>query len=344
MSFKIKTVRVNNIIGGLFFIMCLGIFTGCGETERAPTFPLLKGPYLGQDPPGMIPEIFAPGIVSRGYSERCAGFTPDGKEFYYCLQGAPHSVILYMREVNGRWTEPQVASFSGSYPGEFALSPDGNTIVFSSNQPFESSPDPASFWTWRVERNGIEWDRPRPLGPNINSGIFAAYPTLASNGNIYFYAERAGGMGKDDIYMAEWADGRYKESRNLGNAINTGFKEVDPFIAPDESYVIFVRDDVDGFGGWDLYISFRNEDGSWTKAKNMGEPINSSVSEICPSVSPDGKYFFFTSRRTKLKNYSATPLTYADKLMMLAGPGNGGEDIYWVDAKVIEDLKPDHLK
>jgi Tol biopolymer transport system component len=327
----------------LFVPACLISILLMGCTKRA-DFPVLTGPYLGQKPPGMIPEIFAPGIVSTGYSERCPSFTPDGKELYYCLQGAPYSVILDMREVNGRWTKPRVASFSGCYPGELTISPDGNTIVFSSNQPFENSPDQASYWAWRVEREGMEWGRPKPMGPIINSGKFAAYPTLSRNGNIYFYSEREGGMGKDDIYMSEWEDGRYKESRNLGNSINSNLKEVDPFIAPDESYIIFVRRDDDGFEGWDLFISFRKEDGSWTKAKNMGEPINSIASEICPSVSPDGKYFFFTSRRTIHKNYSETQLTYEEKMKILNSPGNGEEDIYWVDAEVIEDLKPDHLK
>lgn len=148
------------------------------------------------------------------------------------MWGAPHSVILVMREVNGRWTEPHVTSFSGCYSGELALSPDGNTIVFSSNQPFENSPDPISFWVWRLEREGLGWGRPKPMGPIINSGNFAAYPTLSSNGNMYFYSEREGGMGKDDIYMSEWVDGRHKESRNLGNSINTNRPGVKFLSAP----------------------------------------------------------------------------------------------------------------
>ena len=94
----------------------------------------------------------------------------------------------------------------------------------------------------------------------------------------------------------------------------------------------------------DLYISFKKNDGSWTKAKNMGEPINSSASEICPGVSPDGKYFFFTSYRTIHKNYSEIPLTYEEKIRILNSPGNGLGDIYWVDARIIEKIKPKELK
>jgi len=72
----------------------------------------------------MTPELFAPGIVSTGYDERTAAFTPDGKELYYVLWGAPHGVILCMKEVNGRWTRPEVAPFSGRYQGDFTIPSD----------------------------------------------------------------------------------------------------------------------------------------------------------------------------------------------------------------------------
>ena len=60
--------------------MFLLVFTTC---TRKDDFSLLKGPYLGQKPPGMTPEIFAPGIISTNLDERIAAFTPDGKEFYF---------------------------------------------------------------------------------------------------------------------------------------------------------------------------------------------------------------------------------------------------------------------
>ena len=129
----------------------------------------------------------------------------------------------------------------------------------------------------------------------------------------------------------------------LGNSINTEeFFEEDSFIAPDESYLLFCRND--GLGSWDIFVSFRKEDGSWTKARNMGEPINSSVSDVYPFVTSDGKYLFFSSRRTIHSEYSEIPLTFEEKLKILNSPGNGNQDIYWVDAKVIEVLKPDYLK
>ncbi len=89
-------------------------------------FPRLTGPYLGQKPPGTVPELFAPGIISKGYDERMCFFTPDGRECFFQMRGAPHAVVIHLKEIGGAWADPEVAFFSGKYFSEFALSPDGD--------------------------------------------------------------------------------------------------------------------------------------------------------------------------------------------------------------------------
>jgi Tol biopolymer transport system component len=301
---------------------------------------ILKGPYLGQIPPGMTPEIFAPGIISTGMSETCPAFTPDGKEFYYKIGGAPHGVILFMINTGERWSKPEVVSFSGKYNAEFSMSPDGNTIVLCSNRPLNGSGKPRDhYFCWIVERSGSGWSEPTYMEPVINSGKFAGYPSLSKVDNLYFYAEREGGIGVDDIYWSKNENERFTEPENLGDMINSKFVDADPFIDPEENYLIFCSvGRPDGYGGADLYISFRKKDNSWTKAKNMGKKINSSAWEICPSISSDGKYLFFSSNRKTHNSYSEKPISYEEKIKILKSPGNGSYDIYWVDTKIIEDL------
>jgi len=301
---------------------------------------------LGQKPPGMTPEIFAPRIISTGHGERIAAFSPNGKEFYYALWGAPHGVILQMNEIDGQWTKPKVASFSGRFEGDFTMSPDGKMIVFSSNRPFDRTSKPINHhYAWFVKRTQNGWGEPKPFGPEINDReFFAGCPTIAASGNLYFFSDKVDGIGKEDIWMSQFIDEKYLEAENLGSDVNTEQYDLDPFIAPDESYLIVTYINRTVGNNANLHISFKKKDGSWTKAISMGDEVNSPEWEYCPTVSPDGKYLFFTSTRRAHKPYSETPITYEEKIKILNSPGNGMGDIYWVDAKIIEELKPAELK
>ena len=131
----------------------------------------------------------------------------------------------------------------------------------------------------------------------------------------------------------------------LDSSINSDSEEFHAYVAKDESYIIFDSPRPEGFGRNDLYISYKNNDGSWTKAKNMGDKINTPFSDMRPFVTFDGKYLFFCSTRPNPQiNTEDKPFDYEQFMKRIAGPGNGSQDIYWMDAKIIEDLKPDHLK
>jgi hypothetical protein len=132
---------------------------------------------------------------------------------------------------------------------------------------------------------------------------------------MFFQAKIEDTQGARDIYYSELVDGKYAEPIRLGESIYSIYAEGDDLIAPDESYIIVnCSGGPDTNGRSDLYISYKKEDGTWAKLKNMGGKINSSETDYCPMISPDGKYFFYTRTDT----------------------GNG--DIYWVDAKIIKEL------
>jgi Tol biopolymer transport system component len=150
----------------------------------------------------------------------------------------------------------------------------------------------------------------------VNSGAQDYYPTLTRTGTLYFSSNRQGGLGENDIYRARRVDGRWTPPENLGRGVNSEFREFDPFIAPDESYVIFASTRPGGLGGSDLYISFRNARGEWDEPKNMGPSVNSAASDYTPILCPDGRYLFFTSSR------------------------EGQDDIFWIDSRVVAALRP----
>jgi Tol biopolymer transport system component len=205
----------------------------------------------------------------------------------------------------------------------------------------EASPPREDWDLWAVDRTESGWSKPRNLGAPVNTDSAEVYPSVAADGTLYFSSGRPGGLGKNDIYRSRVIDGVFTDPENLGEAINTEHSEGDLFIAPDESYIVFVSSGrPDGIGRGDLYVSFRVEGGTWSPAINLGEEVNSRWTEYCPSVSPDGKYLFFTSYRVMRDEPSAPPLTYDEIQLAYVTPQSGMGDVYWVDAAILDALRP----
>lgn len=339
-------MKIKNVFIGIA-ILTVFILSHCARQDD---FPVLNGDYLGQTPPGDAPELFAPGIVSTRHYENSITFSPDGNEIFYAIASPAAGrgnlfVILYIKRENNRWTRSQVALFSGQYVDGFpCISPDGKRLYFASYRPLEENGEHKKDWNiWVVDRIEKGWSQPKSLGPTINTGDRESSPSVTADGTLYF--KRSGG-GTSDIFRSEFINGNYEEPEKLGDAINSDTSEDHPFIAPDESYLLFSSwRRPDGFGEADLYISFRRLDGSWTQAKNLGEMMNTSSHENCPIISPDGKYFFFNSyKKNQYRPFWEKPLSYDEVLEKLNDINNGFPNIYWVDAKIIEEFKPDELK
>ena len=289
------------------------------------------------------PTIFAPGIISTGDYEVCPEFSPDGQTFYF-VKSTPDAnfwtiVVSYLKD--GKWTEPQVAAFSGRYSDadEF-ITNDGKQMFFISRRPVSSdvSPNAAGkldIWMMDLTASG-DWRQPKNLGNPVNSEGSEYFPTLTGSGTLYFGSGRKGGKGGIDLYRSRFVHGKYQEPENLGDAINTQFDEFEPFIAPDESFLIFMAGGrPDGLGGFDLYISY-NRDGGWTKAQNLGSPINSAADELSPRITRDGKYFFWASARSSIDKPKDKNWTYAELTTASRSPGNGLGDIYYIDTSALK--------
>ena len=278
-----------------------------------------KGEYFGERLPGETPVVFATGIVSlEGRLETYPTFSPDGKTLYFSVvNGAwTEGRILYTRLENGVWTKPEAAPFSDDryINWESFISPDGKRMFFASNRPPSSGMD-----IWMVERTSdASWSAPVRLPDPVNSAVQDGSPCITNNGSLYFKSLRTGGTGGSWLYRAIQKDGVYAQIESLGNIIKTTSGETEPFMSPDESYLIFASGTREGGnGGWDLWICFRQKDGAWTEPVNLGSTINTAGDEYGPRVSPDGKYLLFTREKR-------------------------GEsmDIYWVAISAIEKLRP----
>jgi predicted alpha/beta superfamily hydrolase len=278
----------------------------------------LKGDYFGQTPPGDTPVVFAPGIISADSTieHGAPSFSPDGNEVFwqsnYRQSGKETQISsLTMRRNKNKWTTPEISSY-GNGP---VFSPDGKRLYFNSKEKKGT--------IFYIEKEGEKWSDPKNLDlidrfPDLK---FAYNLSFTNNGTLYFlgYAEELETMNKYGIYRSELIDGTYAKPELLPSNINMeeGLLNWTPFIAPDESYLLFSssRHTAENDYG-DIYISFSNAEGTWTDPVKLSNGVNSDRQERFPAISPDGKYLFFTRWITR-----------------------SNEDVFWVSAKIIEDLK-----
>lgn len=295
--------------------------------------------YFNEPLPGSEPVLFAPGSISDEFGNRDMAISPNGDELFYTFQyrgGFIFSTIMYSKKINGKWSSPEVAAFCGQYNDlEPAFSPDGTKLYFSSNRP-ETEKEKKDYDIWFVAKQNGVWSNPTNMGKPVNSDKNEFYPSIARSGSIYFTKEMEG---KDeDIVVCKFLNNRYDSAVSLPAAVNTEGGEFNAFVDPDEQFVIFTGYKRKGnYGAGDLFISKKNDKGEWVEAKNMGDKINASGLTYCPFVSPDKKYFFFTSSRGIFKTPFAAPQKSKEIKKLMHSPWNGWDNIFWMEAKgVIE--------
>lgn len=247
------------------------------------------------------PEPFLSGEAATSQHDLAVRFVPGSDEFWL-MRWNPAAETRILRFVNrdGYWREagPAPIPFDGNiaYP---CFSPDGRLLFFDGWREGQA-PD-----IWRTERQGDAWGLPERLGPQINGPDVEMLCSIASNGNIYFSSNRPDGLGSFDLYCSYKTAAGYARAENLGPAVNTVEFESHPFIAPDESFLLFDSRRSAGHGGNDIYISFRQPDGRWSQAQILPEAIDGPSGDMRPYVSPDGRTLYFcTDRRGKQEIFS----------------------------------------
>lgn len=278
--------------------------------------------YLNQKPPGMVAEIFAPGIVTTdAYEHSSPAFSPDGSVVLWAVIDRG-GYLLESTYVNGAWTKPARPSFADTihnyvYP---SFSIDGQKLFFSSDRKVPAGYRQGSGnRIWEVARTVNGWGTPLPFDTTASQSQDYAH-SMSKNGTLYFSSGIREGTNWN-IRKSEKVNGMYTKPELLPYNINSRDYEDGPYISPDESFLIFESQRPEGTeGNLSLFISFKNKEGDWGMPVNMGPKINSGKGERFARLSPDGKYLFFGSFR----NASTT---------------SRGADIYWIDAKVIDELR-----
>ena len=274
-------------------------------------------PYFSLDFPENCPKLFAPDIMQSPNHEISGNFSSDGSWFFVTrssLNFQEQDLLAYHWKGN-KWKKPQILKYPqlGKVSGGAAM-PTTNDLVI------RSFPHQEKVALYRTHFTKGKWEKPRPMTILNDPTGHTAFPSFASNGNIYFHSNRKGGIGAFDIYMAKWRDGKFDQPINLGPLINHAGKNFHPCIAPNESFLIFDSPDIESRHEiHDLYISFKDAENQWQKPQNLGVTINSKAGDFRASFTPDMNYMLFSSNRK-------------------VGDQEGVQNLYWVSTKFITKM------
>lgn len=285
-------------------VLVFVLFLSACKTEKFETKkknPLTKeNLYFGHKTPGLNPEIFIPKKSTSQDWELWDTDSLNMDEFYFTYQGNdPFEPLVVVYRNEGSYYRVNKYSFKHN--------PSDSNILYSR-------------WTY-IERTDSGWSKIKSLGSMFDRedlGIMVM--SVSSKGTLVFddYKSNKG------IRISRIINGKREEPKLLGKEINSGELTAHPFIAPDESYLIWDSERKNGYGKSDLYISFRQQDGSWGSTINMGDKINSELVENGARLTPDGKYLLFERSEEKVRENGST---YWESKK------------YWVDSKIIEQLR-----
>ncbi|GAB5532882.1 MAG: hypothetical protein Roseis3KO_46590 [Roseivirga sp.] len=267
--------------------------------------------YLGQKPPGLIPEVFAPDVVSiKGKNASGISISPDLDEIYFSAQNEDEQTSIYFSKLKGnQWTPAKRADFTNGRKNEELypfVSPYDNRIYFTALDSIFSDEK-----IWYVNRLEDSWSDAIRLDSPVNDDL-VFYINQAKNGDLFYTS-----ISKGKMYSAPNKNGAFPEVEEV--EVEFGHHG---FISPSQDYLLVYTRNTENANrnDHDIYVCFKEKDGTWTSPISFGNEVNSSNNEGSPSISPDGKYMFFGRDE-----------------------GNGTANFYWVSTEIIERLRPDGL-
>ena len=279
--------------------------------------------YIGQNPPGIVPVKFVPNSNYTSNSSwwwNCSpAFSPDGKEMYFAkyLPIAGFHEIWYTKLIGEEWTSPQKASFStSSFDSSPMFCQSSDTLYFFSTR--------SGGFIFRTTRISTGWSEPTALNIPLPQNFVGGQSfNITKNKTVYFSmmqnitGDYQAMYKSADIYKSQFINDQYTPPENISALINSDDGESVGYVDPDERFMIFESKRAGGYGLFDMYFSSRNQNGSWSNPVNLGNRLNSAAEDYSPKITPDGKYFFFTTVKS----------------------GDNGYTPYWVDATFLDALK-----
>lgn len=312
--------RLVSLLAGSCIV--LGMSANAGAQAAAPASPQ--------------PQIFAPGSISGPSGVDCLTFAPDGAAVFFDQQAGWNGFIMESHRIGDGWSTPRVAPFSGQWlDHDPAMAPDGSFLVFTSNRSDVAGGQPLhGGHLWRVDRNGNGWRTPVRLPDAVNDAPHIYAPSVAANGDVYYQRMDEPGH-QFHLYRTAYRNDRYQTPQRLALG-DPAAHELDPAIAPDQSFIVFDADYADKNKPDHLYIAFRNGDG-WSAPIDLGDAVD-RYQPWGSHLGPDGRTLYFTSNYTAKVDYPRSSTQARTDLERMRAWDNGNNHIWsvslapWLDA------------
>lgn len=312
-------------------VLFVAMIGGCGRCDQGevddPCEKGVQSPWF--DPPGSTPKPFLAELIRTNQAEIALAVSPRNDEFLFTRAFFDESGIHFSLHVSilvdGLWTAPQPVPFASELgEAEAFYDPSGDRLFFFSSRPRPGTEDPPRAMNlWFVEREREAWGEPVFIGKPDAPIEYGWSGSMLDDQTFFFTARPYEELGLADIYRVPISDDRFGVAETIGPPVNTPeYTENEPAIAPTDSYLVFYSagrpDNLSAELLGDLYISFRQSDGTWGEPQHIDEPINSPAEENWPRISHDGKYLFFSSSRRE---------------------GVELPDLYWVSTDALEKYR-----
>jgi len=299
---------------------------------------LTGGPAGAAPPDASAPEprIFAPGEISGPGNEGAPTFTPDGRTLFFEQTNGSWTTIVESHLIRGHWSKPALAPFADRWSSQQpTLSPDGRVLIFESTRPDPALGKPhTSAHLYRVDRTAAGWSAPVELPATVNIARRVFKPSIAANGDLYFMADVGHDIGAPPqwrLHVARYVGGHYAQAEQL--AFSDGqYSDVDPYIAPDQRYLIFSARDRPPFkdGHEHLFVTYRRGTG-WSAPEPLryaGDQSGADDGEA--QVGPDGRTLYFTSGRVVNVAPDRSRVQVVADLARMALWNNGNSNVWTV--------------
>jgi len=220
-------------------------------------------------------------------------FNVELTEYYYTLSDNNFEkfTVMYVRKEGNKWSDPEKAFFNTEYKEHGVhFTQDGKWVYFSSTRPVGIDSIPNTWHIWRCKKDNEKWSLSEFVHlPGLEQKL-VSHPSLSANGKMYFHVANTD-YSNMSIYVSEQKNGVFGPSNKLHFPVEMKGNTLTPFIAPDDSYLLFVNSSAHEYA---MYISHQTENKRWSKPQKLNEQINQN-NKGNPYVTPDGKSLFFAS-------------------------------------------------